>query len=356
MTDTLIISTADVDRIVRENGTDRIMDELIARLGSAFAEYDESETKAPARDGFSYDRPVTGLVEWMPYMRVGHEVVVKLVGYHPGNPGRFGLPTIMSTISAYDTATGRLACLMDATLLTAMRTGASSAVATSLLGRKDASVLGLIGAGAQAITQLHALSRVLTLSRVLVFDIDQSAGETFIARAEGLAGGAEILCVDASAVVRESDVICTATSVDVGKGPVIEDVEPRPWAHFNAVGSDFPGKIELPMSLLERCLVVPDFLEQALKEGECQQLAIDRIGPSLTRLAASPELATDHRNRLTVFDSTGWALEDAVAMGLFLEHARRMNLGHTVRLESDSLDPRDPYGAIRTAITAFSTH
>ncbi|NNF03812.1 MAG: ornithine cyclodeaminase family protein [Rhodothermales bacterium] len=355
MNETLIISTSDVDRIVREAGPDAVMDELIAHVGEAFATYNPSETRAPVRGGFSYDRPVTGLVEWMPCMRVGQEVVVKMVGYHPENPERFGLPTIVSTISTYDTSTGHLSCLMDATLLTAMRTGAASAVASSLMCRPDATELGLIGAGAQAITQVHALCRVLPIRRIRVYDIDDSALKTFAKRLDGLAADIEIEITDRDDVVRNSDVLCTATSVGVGKGPVIGHVEPRSWAHINAVGSDFPGKTELPVSILRRSLVVPDFEEQAVKEGECQQLKADEIGPSLAHFAGHPALAREHRDSLTVFDSTGWALEDAAAMEVFLAHALRMGLGRSVRLEATPDDPRDPYESVRAAIETHLT-
>ena len=101
----------------------------------------------------------------MPIYKKGAEVVIKVVGYHPKNPKNFNLPTILSSISSYDTKTGHLMGIADGVLLTALRTGAASAVASELLAKPESTTLGLIGCGAQSITQLHALSRYSNLKR-----------------------------------------------------------------------------------------------------------------------------------------------------------------------------------------------
>jgi len=340
---TLILTADDVHRVVRHVGLDAFMDALIERLRTAISGFDGEATVIPVRSGFAYSEPAEGLIEWMPCFRPGDHVVLKVVGYHPSNGRRNGLPTVISTVSAYDATSGHLKALADATLLTALRTGAASAVASDVLVRADARTVGLIGAGAQAVTQLHALTRVRSIERVLYFDSDPAASASFADRVASFASDVSLHAVSADEVVEGSDIVCTATSVGVGEGPVFGDVEPRPWCHFNAVGSDFPGKVEIPLSLLERSLVCPDFRLQAVAEGECQQLDPDSIGPSVTEVVRNAGLYMGAQESLTVFDSTGWALEDDVAMGLLAELAESLGLGMHLPIEAVVGDALNPY-------------
>ena len=171
---TLLLTETDVQRLLRAVGIDRFMDALIVRLETAFCSVD-SATEIPVRTGFHYDTPASGLIEWMPIKTPSGPMVIKVVGYHPSNPATHRLPSVISTLFAYDTTTGHLEAVMDGTLLTAMRTGAASAVASRWMARPDSCRLGLIGCGAQAVTQLHALSRLFTFEQVLIHDIDASA-------------------------------------------------------------------------------------------------------------------------------------------------------------------------------------
>ncbi len=341
---TTILSADHLRQIVRRVGLDRLMDETIGRLTEACAGLDARETVVPARAGFSYNRPDLGLLEWMPGMATGAGVQIKVVGYHPGNGRSHGLPTVLSTLSTYSVESGRLMGLMDATLVTAMRTGAASAVASRILADPESSSLGIIGCGAQAVTQLHALSRVFPLRRVYVHDTDPVAVASFQQRIHCLGLDAvAIVPAPVHTFLDQVDMLCTATSVGVGEGPVFEDGPLRPHVHVNAIGSDFPGKIELPEALLRRALVCPDFTEQALKEGECQRLEPRALGPDLPTLVKEQACHRRARDGLTVFDSTGWAVEDMVSMALFMEHAAALGIGAEVQVESVSSDYRHPY-------------
>jgi ornithine cyclodeaminase len=342
--ETIALDSADVRHIIHRIGFHRIMDELIERLERAFSTYDSRSIVSPARSGFTYSVPQTGLLEWMPVMHVGGRATIKVVGYHPMNPARHNLPTIISTVSTYDTATGHLIGLADATFLTALRTGAASAIASKLMAHPGSNVVGLIGAGAQAVTQLHAIARVFDIEQVFVYDIDPAASFSFVKRTAFLE--LDILPVekhDVPTLVAEADIICTCTSVECGHGPVFEDTGTKPWVHVNAVGSDFPGKVEVPLSLLRRSFICPDFPPQALQEGECQRLRPDELGPSLVELLKHAHGFKDVRHTPTVFDSTGWALEDHVALDMLLDYAHELGVGKRLRLESISDDPRDPY-------------
>ncbi|WP_233595391.1 MULTISPECIES: ornithine cyclodeaminase family protein [Corallococcus] len=344
---TWLLTQADLRRLVGAVGVDNLMDEVIHDLTEALRGFDAERIDVRKREGFALEHAGrTGVLEWMPVMRRGETVTIKVVGYNPDNPAEHGLPTIIATNSVYDCRTGHLQVVVDGVFATALRTGAASAVASQILARPDSRVLGLVGCGAQAVTQLHALSRVFTLERVLVFDTDKDVERSFAQRVAFL--HLDVRRVSLEELEAQSDIICTATSVAVGAGPVITGQGLKPHVHINAVGSDLPGKTELPRSFLEDSLVCPDFLPQAVVEGECQQLPRERIGPELVSLVQAPEKYEDWRGRSTVFDSTGLALEDQVVTQTLLRHARRLGLGTRVDLESLSNDVMDPYGHVMT--------
>ncbi len=342
---TLVLSVNDLSDIVRYLGLNRLMDEAIDRLASAFRDYDPGKHAVPVRDGFTYDAPKEGLLEWMPAMTLGERVTMKIVGYHPTNPDCTQLPTIISSSLSFDTSTGHLTGIVDGTFMTALRTGAASAVASRVLSDPQSSTLGIIGCGAQALTQLHAISRIFELKEVLLYDIDPSVSGDFCARTAVLGlQHVRMRPAPLQHVIRSADILCTATSIAVGSGPVFQDCDLKTHIHVNAVGSDFPGKTELPVSLLARSFVCPDFRAQAMKEGECQQLVPEALGPDLAELVKNTETYRSKRRVSTVFDSTGWALEDHVISGMLFEYADSLKCGTMVELESIGSDPRNPYG------------
>lgn len=340
---TLVLTASDIETIVLETGLNKIMDTLIRRLSDAFLNFDPNKTIIPIRSGFHYDLPEHGLIEWMPLHDHGKQIFVKMVGYHPNNPAKYNLPTIMSTISNYDTATGHLKAIIDGVFLTALRTGAASAVASQLFAKADSSVLGLIGCGAQSVTQLHALSRIFTFEKVLFYDIDEAAQQSFMDRVQVLGLDAKFISSDISEIVTASDIICTATSIEIGEGPLFDKLPSQQHVHINALGSDFPGKTELSLSVLNNSFVCPDFKEQAIREGECQQLEEAKIDADLFECLKNKADFQHLKTERTVFDSTGLPLEDQVVMDLFLDYAAEMGLGTEMEIEKTQVDAKNPY-------------
>ena len=345
---TLVLSVDDIRRIVEHVGLDALMDEMIVRLTQAFEQFDPMTTVVPVRTGFSYEQPHVGLVEWMPLFEKHRQIVVKAVGYHPQNPSLYHLPTVLSTVSAYDPTSGHLSAVIDGTFLTALRTGAASAIATQLLASPHSQTLGLIGAGAQAVTQLHGLSRCFDLRRVLIFDRDPTVSQSFPERVACLGlDHLEIRPAEITDIVAAADILCTATSVDVGHGPVFPDQDLNPWLHINAVGADFPGKFEVPLSLFDRSFVCPDFRDQAIREGECQKLkSLNKIGAELSHVVKHPDHYRHQQQQPTVFDSTGFALEDQVAMNMLLDYATKLHVGTFIELESATAEAKNPYSFV----------
>ncbi len=346
---TRCLDVADLAKVIDHVGLDAYTDELIDRLRAAIEVFDPERIHHRTRSGFSYRNPNLGLVEWMPAMAVGEFVSVKTVGYHPDNPTARNLPSVLATIALYETATGRLSAICEGTLLTALRTGAASAVMTDALIRPGPIALGIIGCGAQAVTQIHAISRVRPIDRLVVTDVAETNALSLSDRLPDSALKTDLEIVDPQAftdVVPDLDVLCTCTSVGVDRGPVVELRGAKPGLHVNAVGSDFPGKIELPVEYLRSSIVVPDVTEQCLLEGEAQQLTEEELGPDMVQVLADPASA-ELVNQRTVFDSTGWSYEDQVAAMMFLEHASRLGVGSTVALQHAPRDPFDPFEMLR---------
>lgn len=344
---TLLFSESEIAQVVRAVGFDRLMDETIHGIRDACRDYKPESYSIPVRSGFFYEKgSCHGLIEWMPVIRYGDRVVVKLVGYHPENPKHYDLPTVISSIVTLDTHTGRASSIVDGTFLTSVRTGAASAVASAVLADPGSKTLGLIGAGAQAVTQLHALSRQYSFTRILIYDTDVIACNSFANRAAYADISIPIEPATVDALVKQSDIICTSTSIGVGHGPLFDDGNLKDSVHINAVGSDFPGKTELPLSLLRRSLVCPDFPEQATREGECQQLEPEEIGPSLVNLVQGCGRYSEYRSSPTIFDSTGWALEDLIAADILTRLGTAAGCGTPVDLACLSADAKNPYGFI----------
>lgn len=369
---TLVLSSLDIQEILRHFGVDWTMMTLVKRLRIAIDNYDPQKSSIPIRSGFHYEKPEPGLIEWMPLYNQdeqGGKVLIKVVGYHPSNPGKFNLPTIVSTISEYDTNSGHLSALIDGALATAIRTGAASAIASKLMAKPTSSILGLIGCGTQSITQLHAISLCFKIERVLFYDIDPKAASSFEKRCSALNLDIDFVSTSIEEIVKNSDILCTATSIDIGAGPLFSNIETKPHLHINAVGSDFPGKVEIPFELLQRCFVCPDFIEQAVIEGECQQLEQKDIGAGLVDVVQNANKYAYLQNERTVFDSTGWALEDKVVMDLFLDCASELGLGQELEIEHRPSDTKNPYdffkaenlntgntnSHIKTAVSLLST-
>ena len=351
---TLILSSNTVEEIVRHYGLDTVLRRLVDRLEAAMTRHDPARTVTPARSGFHYDRPHAGLIEWMPIHERGRDVTIKVVGYHPENPAVYGLPTIVSTISAYDTATGHLSCLIDGVLPTAMRTAAASVIATRLFARPDSRTLGIIGCGAQAVAHVHALSLYFGFDRILVQDVQAATARTLADRCAAFDLTAPIVPAPRETIVAEADILLTATSIDVGAGPLFPDQPHRPHLHVNAIGSDFPGKTELPVELLHRAFVCPDFRPQAVIEGECQRLDEKYIGSDIVTICQNRPAYAHLRNELTVYDSTGWSLQDQVVLRLFADLAADLGLGEYLRIENMNGDATNPYDFLTPAAGRLS--
>jgi ornithine cyclodeaminase/alanine dehydrogenase-like protein (mu-crystallin family) len=216
--------------------------------------------------------------------------------------------------------------------LTALRTGTASAIATKYLSRKDSNSVGVIGNGAQSIPQLHALSLVRDIKTVYAYDTDKAATESFKKTVEKLLG-VKVRVTDEEIVSRQSDVIVTVTCKERNTPPVVYNKWVANGVHINAVGGDSPNKVELEKSLVERSKLVVDFRDQAVYEGEAQQVSKDKIYADLAEIVTNQK---DFRNdnEVTIFDSVGFAMEDLVTYKMIYKLATEQKIGKRINIAS----------------------
>jgi alanine dehydrogenase len=282
----------------------------------------------PAADG-GFHVKAAGLLMSRPYF------AAKTNANFPGNPARFGLPAIQGVVALFDAANGALLALMDSMEITALRTAAATAIAARHLARSDARVLAVFGCGAQGRIHVRLLARALQLTRVSLYDRDAS-------RAEGLARELQAdlaldiaIADDPAAAAREADICVTCTP---SRAAWLRPEHVRPGTFVAAVGADAEDKQEIDPRVLARATVVVDHLEQCAAIGELHH-ALD--GGFMTRKdvhAELPAVAAGLRpgrtsdEEITVFDSTGTALQDVAAAVAAYEKAMRLGRGETIDL------------------------
>ena len=257
-------------------------------------------------------------------------VALKLNGNFPGNPDRHGLPTIQGAVLLFDGETGSPLAIMDSIEITLRRTAAATALAARYLARPDSATMLICGCGDQAGAQIDALRGVLPISRILAFDRDS-------ARAERLAGekpGAEAVAELREAAL-EADLSVTATPAT--QALLTVDFV-RPGTFVAAVGADAPHKSEIHPKLMASALVVADSLEQCAVMGdlhhaiEAGAMGAEDVHAELAELVARSKPGRTDDRQITLFDSTGTAVQDVASAVRIYERATAAGAGLQVRL------------------------
>ncbi|MFA5451591.1 MAG: ornithine cyclodeaminase family protein [Dehalococcoidales bacterium] len=301
---TLILSKTDVLQLIN-------MRLVIKEVEKAFNEMASGLTKMPAK---SYVALEKGDFRAMPAALVNASGV-KWVNVHPQNYFH-NLPTVMAIIIYNDPETGYPLAVMDASEITAYRTGATSAIASRYMANPKSSSLGLVGAGRQSLTQLEAHLELFDLERIRVFDIDEK-------RAQKLVDKYSHLPIQVAPIeeVCDCEIICTTTPATK---PVVSYRWIKKGTHINAIGADAPGKQELETQIIQKAMVTVDDIEQASKSGEVNvpiqqgEFSVSEIAATLGDCIAGHVDCRFDQDDITVFDSTGIAIEDiAVARAVY---------------------------------------
>jgi alanine dehydrogenase len=257
-------------------------------------------------------------------------LVAKLNTNFPDNAHQFGLPAIQGVIVICDADNGRPLAVFDSIDITIKRTAAASAVAAKYLARPDSHVATICGCGNQGRAQLRALRAVLPLKKIHVFDQDESIARNL---ATDLAVELQLeieVVPDLHHAIRESDVCVTCTP---SHEFFVQKADVSPGAFIAAVGADNEDKQEIDHELMASCKVVVDSLEQSSAIGDLHH-AISRglmqrenVYAELAEIVAGQKPGRTNEDEIVVFDSTGVAIEGAVAAAAVYKKARATSLG-----------------------------
>jgi ornithine cyclodeaminase/alanine dehydrogenase-like protein (mu-crystallin family) len=325
VTGTLVLTRLDVQRLLA-------WDECIAAVEAAFLLHAEGRSLAPgvlavpSREG-GFHVKAAGLHLDRVYF------AAKTNANFPNNPSRHGLPAIQGVVVLCDADDGRLLAVMDSIELTIRRTAAATAVAARWLARPDAEVLTVCGGGQQGRAHLRALARVLSLRHAFVFDKDQAAARACADELQAELGIDITPVPDHVEAVRASDVCVTCTP---SRQPFLLRAQVRAGTFVAAVGADSPDKQELDPALLAAGVVVADVLEQCASMGELHHaLAAGALGRAdvhaeLADLVTGRKPGRRSSDEITIFDSTGTALEDVAAAAVVYERALADGVGRSV--------------------------
>jgi alanine dehydrogenase len=254
----------------------------------------------------------------------------KVNGNFPENAVRFGLPTIQGVIVLCDAENGTPLAMMDSRDITALRTGAATAVAAKYLARRDSRSVTICGCGTQGRVQLKSLSRVFHLKTVLAYDKSEELAMRF---AYELASGLKIPVTpvtDLAVAVRQSDICVTCTP---SRHPLLGSDDVSPGTFIAAVGADNSQKQELHPSLMAKSKIVSDILEQCAVMGDLHHalnagvMTRADVHAELGEVVAGNKPGRESEEEIIIFDSTGMALQDVAAAALVYEKAEREGSG-----------------------------
>ncbi len=334
------VSVENMMKLVLHIGIEQVLVDLAAEIEADFLRwplFDKTPRVASHSD--------VGVIELMPTSD-GETYGFKYVNGHPANMKQ-GLQTVTAFGLLADVATGYPVLLSEMTILTALRTAATSAMAAKWLAPAGATTMALIGNGAQAEFQALGFKAICGITELRLYDIDASAT---VKCARNLAGyGLNIVaCKTPEEAILGAQIITTVTA-DKQYATILTDNMVGAGVHINGVGGDCPGKTELHRDILLRSTIFVEYPEQSRIEGEIQQLAPDHPVTELWQVIAGQVPGRTSAEEITLFDSVGFAVEDFSALRYV--RSKLADTGFCTQLDmiADPDDPRDLFGMVLRA-------
>ena len=327
MAEIVVLNDHDVEKLVS-------FDENLRMIEQAFGDYNmgKSHVFPVVREEIAKHRGIFGIKSG--YVEEQETLGFKAGGFWANNKEQ-GLTNHQSVMVLFNPVTGQPSALVAANFVTKIRTAAIGAIGCKYLARPESTVLAIIGAGRQGRNQLEAALKVLpNIKEIFLYDVVAAAAE---ALARDIAHYPQKIVVAACAkqACVGADVIVTAAS---SFKAIVMNEWIKPGTHINAIGTDTRGKQELDPEILARAKVVVDNIGQCIYLGECQH-AIDAgiitresIWAELGELVNKTKPGRLTAEEITVFDTTGVAIQDLATAGYALEEAVKKGVGIRVML------------------------
>ena len=334
------VSVDHMMRIVLDIGVEEVLRGLASYLEADFKRWQLFD-KTPRIASHSSE----GVIELMPTSD-GEVYGFKYVNGHPKNM-KNGLQTVTAFGMLADVHNGYPVLLSEMTILTALRTAATSALAAKFLAPKNASCMALIGNGAQSEFQALAFKAILGVSKIRLYDIDPAASKKCALNLKDK-GFDIVTCRTVEEVVEGAHIITTVTA-DKQYATILTDNMVGAGDHINAVGGDCPGKTELHKDILLRSDIFVEYTPQTRIEGEIQQLSAEHPVVELWQVIAGDIAGRTDAKQITLFDSVGFAIEDFSALRYIRDQLARTKQFINLDMIADPDEPRDLFGMILRA-------
>lgn len=334
------VSVDHMMKLVHRIGLEEMLRGLAAYIEEDFRRW-ELFDKTPRVASHSTE----GVIELMPTSD-GEVYGFKYVNGHPKNM-KEGLQTVTAFGLLADVGNGYPVLLSEMTLLTALRTAATSAMVAKHLAPKGATTMAMIGNGAQSEFQSLAMKAICGIDTVRLWDIDPAATEKCAANLAGHGLRVET-CASAEQAIEGAQILTTCTA-DKQCATILSDNMVGPGVHINAIGGDCPGKTELAAGILTRAGVFVEYPPQTRIEGEIQQMDADFAVTEMWQVITGQVPGRQNAEQITLFDSVGFAIEDFSALRYVRDRIAGTDLYHPLDLLADPDDPRDLFGMVQRA-------
>ena len=334
------VSVENMMHLVNAIGVEPFIADLASYIEADFRRWPEFD-KTPRVASHSQE----GVIELMPTADA-ENYGFKYVNGHPKNM-REGYQTVTAFGVLSSVSNGYPLLLSEMTLLTALRTAATSALVGRYLAPEGAEVMAMIGNGAQCEFQAMAFRALCGINRLRLYDVDRHATEK--AARNLRAQGFEIVeCATAQAAVEGAQIITTCTA-DKQYATILSDNMVGAGVHINAIGGDCPGKTELHADILKRSEIFVEYPPQTRIEGEIQQLDPDHPVIELWQVMRGEVPGRRDAKQITLFDSVGFAIEDFSALRFVHERIKGTEFFEPLDMLADPDDPRDLFGMLQRA-------
>ncbi len=322
---TLLLNKENVGSLIR-------MNEVIGTVEEAYKAFNSGQVNQPPYTCIHL--PPSGEIDFKISHSAANEIISMKAssGGFPNNPTDHGVPSGMGTVLLFDARSCALICVMDGSLLTGLRTGAAGAVSVKVLARQNARKITSIGTGNQARMQIRAIHEVMKIEEIHAWDHHPENLARYKADIEREFGIPVVMARSMQEAVEQADILITTTR---GKGSLVEAAWIQPGTHIVAMGTDTYGKQELEPEIFRNAKIVNDSIAQCIEKGETwhplnqniitQANIHAEIGEIL--LGKKPGRETD--DEITIFDSTGMAIQDNTTAAKIYRNAIASQTGTT---------------------------
>ncbi len=334
------VSVDNMMRLVHLIGVEQMIVQIAAQIESDFKRW-ESFDKTPRIPAHSPH----GVIELMPTSD-GEAYGFKYVNGHPKNTSE-GLQTVTAFGLLADVYTGYPTLLTEMTMLTALRTAATSALVGKYLAPKGSTTMAMIGNGAQSEFQCLAFKAMCGIDTVRLYDVDANATAKCAANLRNT-GLTVVACKTPEDAIERAQIITTCTA-DKKYATILTDNMVGPGVHINAIGGDCPGKTELHRDILLRSDIFVEYPEQTRIEGEIQALEPDHPVIEMWKVMTGQAQGRTDDRQITLFDSVGFAIEDFSALRYIKNVIEDAGFYEPLDMLADPDDPRDLFGMLMRA-------